>query len=49
MNNLKKYLSNFHLNISSLSFDIEELINLLSEHNLTFDVFGVSETKLRLS
>ena len=39
----------FHLNISSLSFHIEELTALISEHNLTFDIFGVSETKLRLN
>ena len=36
------------MNISSLSFHIEELTTLISEHNLTFDIFGVSETKLRL-
>ena len=34
------------MNISSLSFHIEELTTLISEHNLTFDIFGVSETKL---
>ena len=39
----------FHLNISSLSFHIEELTTHISEHNLTFDIFGVSETKLRLN
>ena len=38
----------FHLNISSLSFHVEELTTLISEHNLTFDIFGVNETKLRL-
>ena len=37
------------MNISSLSFHIEELTTLISEHNLTFDFFGVSETKLRLN
>ena len=37
------------MNISSLSFHIEELTTLISEHNLTFDIFGVSETKLRLN
>ena len=49
MNNSKNCLSFFHLNISSLSFHIEELTTLISEHNLTFDIFGVSETKLRLN
>ena len=39
----------FHLNISSLPFHIEELSTLISEHNLVFDIFGVSETKLRLN
>ena len=33
----------------SLSFHIEELAILISEHSLTFDIFGVSETKLRLN
>ena len=37
------------MNISSLSFHIEELTTLISEQNLTFDTFGVSETKLRLN
>ena len=37
------------MNICSLSFHIEELTTLISEHNLTFDIFGVSETKLRLN
>ena len=46
LNNSKNCLSFFHLNISSLSFHIEELTTLISEHNLTFDIFGVSETKL---
>ena len=49
MNTSKKYLSFFHLNISSLPFHIEELSTLISEHNLAFDIFGVSETKLRLN
>ena len=49
INNSKNCLSFFHLNISSLPFHIEELSNLISEHNLAFDIFGVSETKLRLN
>ena len=49
LNNSKNCLSFFHLNIFSLSFHIEELTTVISEHNLTFDIFGVSETKLRLN
>ena len=50
MNKSKNCLSfSFHLNISSHSFHIEELTTLISEHNLTFDIFGVSETILRLN
>ena len=45
MNNSKNCLSLFQLNISSLSFHIEEFTTL----NLTFDIFGVRETKLRLN
>ena len=37
------------MNISSLSFHIEKVSALISEHNLTFDIFGVSKTKLRLN
>ena len=33
--------------ILSLSFLIVKLTPLFSEHNFTFDIFGVSETKLR--
>ena len=49
LNNSKNCLSFFHLNISSLSFQNAELTTLISEHNLTFDIVGVSETKLRLN
>ena len=49
IHNSKYCLSLFHLNISSLSFHIEVLSNLISEHNLAFDIFGVGETKLRLN
>ena len=49
MHNSKYCLSLFHLNISSLSFHIEELSTIISEHNLAFDIFGVGETKLRLN
>ena len=48
MNNSKNFPSFFRLNISSLSFYIQELATLISKHNLTFDIFGVSEAKLRL-
>ena len=49
LNNSKNCLFFLHLNICSLSFHIEELTTLISKHNLTFDIFGVSETKLRLN
>ena len=48
-NNSNNCLSFFHLNISLLSFHIEELATVISEHNLAFDIFGVSETKLRVN
>ena len=41
LNNSKNCLSFLDLNISSLSFHIEEVTALISEHNLTFDIFGV--------
>ena len=49
MNNSKNCLSCFHLNLCSLTFPIEELTTLISEHNLTFDISEESETKLRLN
>ena len=49
LNNSKNCLSFFHLNISSLSFQNDELTTLISQQNLTFDIVGVSETKLRLN
>ena len=49
MNNSKNCLSFVHLNISSLHFHIEELSTLISELNLAFVIFGVSETKLSLN
>ena len=49
LNNSKNCLSFFHLNISSLPFHIEELTTLISEHNLTLDIFGVNKTKLTLN
>ena len=41
LNNSKNCLSFLDLNISSLSFHTEEVTALISEHNLTFDIFGV--------
>ena len=49
MNNSKNCLSCFPLNLCSLTFHIEELTTLISEHNLTFDISEESETKLRLN
>ena len=37
-----------HLNISSLSFHIGELTTLISEHKLTSDIIGISESRLKL-
>ena len=42
----KKYLSVFHLNISSLQAHIEELKILLELLEFEFDIIGISETKL---
>ena len=36
-------MSFFHLNISSLCFHIEELTTFMSEHDLAFDIIGISE------
>ena len=49
MNNSKKNLTFSYLNIPSLSIHTEELTTLISEQNLTFDVFRVSKTNLRLT
>ena len=38
----------FHLNISSLCFEIEELTTLIHEHDLAFDIIGISESRLKL-
>ena len=42
-------LSFLHLNTSSLSFYIEELTTLMPEHKLTFDIIGISESRLKLN
>ena len=41
-------LSFLHLNISSLCFHIVEITTLISEHQLTFDVIGTDESRLKL-
>ena len=38
----------FHLNISSLCFHTEELTTLISEHDLAFDITGISKCQLKL-
>ena len=40
-------LSFSHLNISSLCFHIE--ITLISEYKLTFDIIGISESRVKLN
>ena len=42
-------LSFLHLNISSLCYHTEELTTLISEHKLTFDITGISESRLKLN
>ena len=42
-------LSFLHLNISSLCFHIEELITLISDHKLTFEMIGMSQSRLKLN
>ena len=42
-------LSFLHLNISSLCYHIEEPTTLLSEHKLTFDIIGISESRLKMN
>ena len=34
----------FHMNISSLSYNFDQLHTLLSEINISFDVIGITET-----
>ena len=36
----------FHMNISSLSYNFDQLHTLLSEINISFDVIGITETRL---
>ena len=43
MKNTTNNMSFFHLNISSLCFHIEELTTFISEHDLAFDIIGISE------
>ena len=37
----------FHMNISSLSYNLDQLHTLLSEINISFDVIGIIETRLK--
>ena len=39
----------FHLNIFYLCFHIEKLTNLICEHDLAFDIIGISECRLKLN
>ena len=49
MKNVTNNMSFFLLNISSLYFHIEELTTLVSEHDLAFDIIGISESRLELN
>ena len=49
MKNTTNNLSFFHLNISYLCFHIEELTTLISEHDLAFDIIGISECRPKLN
>ena len=49
MKNTTNNLSFFHLNISYLCFHTEELTTLTSEHDLAFDIIGISEGRLKLN
>ena len=49
MKNTTKNMSFFHLNISSLCFHIEELTTLISEHDLAFNIIGISDCWLKLN
>ena len=39
----------FHLNISSLTFHLDELLVLTAENKLNFDFLGISETHIKLN
>ena len=49
MKNTTNNMSFFHLSISSLCYHIEELTTLISEHDLAFDIIGISECRLKLN
>ena len=49
MKNTGNNMSFFYLNISSLCFHIEELTTFISEHDLAFDIIGISEYWLKLN
>ena len=42
----KRFLSTFHMNISSLQLHLDELRTLLKRVNFPFDVIGIKETRL---
>ena len=45
--NKQKIMSYFHLNISSLSYHIDELHTLLSLLDIKFDVIGITESRIQ--
>ena len=42
-----KGTNSFHMNISSLPYNLDQLDTLLSEINISFDVDGITETRLK--
>ena len=49
MKNVTNNMSFFHLNIYFFCFHIEELTTPISEHDLEFDIIGISESRLELN
>ena len=45
--NIHKGTSFFHMDISSLSYNFDQLHTVLSEINVSFDVIGITETRLK--
>ena len=48
LKNSNKRLSFIHLKISSHPFHIEELSTLITEHNLNFELLGITESRTKL-
>ena len=48
LKNSDKHLSFFDLNISLLPFHIEELLTLITEYNLNFDFWWITDSSLKL-